>query len=144
MKCQIPLEVSFHRKASSSCEGGFSNSGLQRSEISSGRIKIFTPQPVLHLLPSQWLPLALYLTACVRYIFKPFFFSFGSDTESVAVRTVCFLLWERKWSGRAERVQRTLTQSLSICVSARVSATGHGCRNALVCSFNHISLLSIK
>lgn len=74
MKCQIPLEVSFHRKASSSCEGGFSNSGLQRSEISSGRIKISTPQPVLHLLPSQWLPLALYLTACVRYIFKPFFF----------------------------------------------------------------------
>lgn len=42
---------------------------------------------------------------------------------------------------RADLAQKMLTQSLSICLSAGVSATGHDCRNALARSFNQLPAL---
>lgn len=78
MKCQIPLEVSFHRKASTSCEIGFSHSGPLRSRISGGRIK--TSTQLLSLIRSYAavftvmsstcpLPRCIYVCVCVWMVY---------------------------------------------------------------------------
>lgn len=110
-------------------------------------IKITTPQSIstafTAILVASTCPLAHWMWTVHIYA-HPTSHPLLDQIASVAARTVCFLLWGRKRSERAQRAQRTLTQSLSICLSARVSATGHDCRNALASSFNHSSPLSIK
>ena len=51
---------------------------------------------------------------------------------------------ERGNRQRAHPAQKCWLRVYQSAFSARVSATGHDCRNALVCSFNHSSLPGFK
>lgn len=83
------------------------------------------------------------LSRCMWGRFALFFFFFsscGSDTESIAEKDSLFPVVGEETDGAHTQSKNMLTQSLSICLSARVSATGHDCHNAQVCSFNHSRL----
>lgn len=101
MKRQIPLEVSFHRKASASCEIGFSHGGPQRGQISGGRIKTSTQllsltrsYTAVFTVMSSTCPFPQCVYVCAWMVHMCALFICAS--ESVATRTACFLFRGRK------------------------------------------------
>lgn len=140
MRYQIPLEFSFHIKAPTRCAIGLSHCGPSR--ISRGRIRMLPGTARNAPLSYPCFQTVLCLGACGDGL--PFFFFFfsscGSDTESIAEKDSLFPVVGEETDGAHTQSKNMLTQSLSICLSARVSATGHDCHNAQVCSFNHSRL----
>lgn len=95
---------------------------------------------------SSTCPLPRYIRVCV-----PYKCMYGIHLCPFVPEPLSLLQWEKPVScyeggsgQRAQPAQKMLTRSLSICLSARVSATGHDCRNPLVCSFNQTSLPGFK